>query len=255
MQKLQGQNLVKTKINITDKNNKNESQRYNNNINLSESRSSVRISGKKKPSIKNIKENEIIKKEKVDDKIFDENTKIQLDDLEQYFRMPHKINLEEYEVSQTSSYISDAKINNTYDMIKYSEQHIIQHEIEESNNDDNSISKGQDISDSDIDEKGNLKKNRNYNNVNKNKTGLDLLLLKQYNENLPKHIQNIQNSENLGLNINDLQQNIPNQNNNVNQIIEEEQSENNIKPGMNNFQKTNSDNFFQNSEEDNSDED
>ena len=169
--------------------------------------------------------------------------------------MPHKINLEEYEVSQTSSYISDAKINNTYDMIKYSEQHIIQHEIEESNNDDNSISKGQDISDSDIDEKGNLKKNRNYNNVNKNKTGLDLLLLKQYNENLPKHIQNIQNSENLGLNINDLQQNIPNQNNNVNQIIEEEQSENNIKPGMNNFQKTNSDNFFQNSEEDNSDED
>ena len=255
MQKLQGQNLVKTKINITDKNNKNESQRYNNNINLSESRSSVRISGKKKPSIKNIKENEILKKEKVDDKIFDENTKIQLDDLEQYFRMPHKINLEEYEVSQTSSYISDAKINNTYDMIKYSEQHIIQHEIEESNNDDNSISKGQDISDSDIDEKGNLKINRNYNNVNKNKTGLDLLLLKQYNENLPKHIQNIQNSENLGLNINDLQQNIPNQNNNVNQIIEEEQSENNIKPGMNNFQKTNSDNFFQNSEEDNSDED
>ena len=249
--KIKERTQMKTRINIKDRNSQNiPSQRYNKNINLSQTQSSLGISGHKEPS-------KIIKEQKINEpnQIFDENNKIKIEELDEIIRMPHKINLDEYDVSQTSSYISDAKINNTYDMIKYSEQHIIQHEIEESNNDDNSISKGQDISDSDIDEKGNLKINRNYNNVNKNKTGLDLLLLKQYNENLPKHIQNIQNSENLGLNINDLQQNIPNQNNNVNQIIEEEQSENNIKPGMNNFQKTNSDNFFQNSEEDNSDED
>ena len=155
--KIKERTQMKTKINIRDRNNQNfPSQRYNKNLNLSQSRSSLRISSQKEPSkiIKDVEKNQ-------PNQIFDENTKIKIEELDEIIRMPHKINLDEYDVSQTSSYVSDVN-NNTYNMIKFSEQHIIQNEINESEDDD-SISKGQDVSEDEYDEKGNFKGNKKYN--------------------------------------------------------------------------------------------
>ena len=232
--KIKERTQMKTRINIRDRNTQNiPSQRYNKNVNLSQSHSSLRISGQKEPS-KIIKE---VQKVNEPNQIFDENTKIKIEELDDIIRMPHKINLDEYDVSQTSSYISDAN-NNTYNMIKFSEQHIIQNEINESENDD-SISKGQDVSEDEYDEKGNFIRNKKY---NKNRTGLDLLMLKNFNENLPKQVYNIQHYKNLGYNKEEIPQ-IYNQirenkiAKNEDEISIEEQSEinTNLKPNNYNF--------------------
>ena len=231
--KIKERTQMKTRINIKDRNSQNiPSQRYNKNINLSQTQSSLEISGHKEPS-------KIIKEQKINEpnQIFDENNKIKIEELDEIIRMPHKINLDEYDVSQTSSYISDIN-NNTYNMIKFSEEHIIKNEINESEDDD-SISKGQDVSEDEYDEKGNYKGNKKY---NKNRTGLDLLMLKNFNENLPKQIYNIQHYKNLGYNKEEIPQ-IYNQirdnkiEKNEDEISNEEQSEinTNIKPNNYNF--------------------
>ena len=231
--KIKERTQMKTRINIKDRNSQNiPSQRYNKNINLSQTQSSLGISGHKEPS-------KIIKEQKINEpnQIFDENNKIKIEELDEIIRMPHKINLDEYDVSQTSSYVSDVN-NNTYNMIKFSEEHIIQNEINESEDDD-SISKGQDVSEDEYDEKGNYKGNKKY---NKNRTGLDLLMLKNFNENLPKQIYNIQHYKNLGYNKEEIPQ-IYNQirdnkiEKNEDEISNEEQSEinTNIKPNNYNF--------------------
>ncbi len=231
--KIKERTQMKTRINIKDRNSQNiPSQRYNKNINLSQTQSSLEISGHKEPS-------KIIKEQKINEpnQIFDENNKIKIEELDEIIRMPHKINLDEYDVSQTSSYVSDVN-NNTYNMIKFSEEHIIQNEINESEDDD-SISKGQDVSEDEYDEKGNYKGNKKY---NKNRTGLDLLMLKNFNENLPKQIYNIQHYKNLGYNKEEIPQ-IYNQirdnkiEKNEDEISNEEQSEinTNIKPNNYNF--------------------
>ena len=231
--KIKERTQMKTRINIKDRNSQNiPSQRYNKNINLSQTQSSLGISGHKEPS-------KIIKEQKINEpnQIFDENNKIKIEELDEIIRMPHKINLDEYDVSQTSSYVSDVN-NNTYNMIKFSEEHIIKNEINESEDDD-SISKGQDVSEDEYDEKGNYKGNKKY---NKNRTGLDLLMLKNFNENLPKQIYNIQHYKNLGYNKEEIPQ-IYNQirdnkiEKNEDEISNEEQSEinTNIKPNNYNF--------------------
>ena len=231
--KIKERTQMKTRINIKDRNSQNiPSQRYNKNINLSQTQSSLEISGHKEPS-------KIIKEQKINEpnQIFDENNKIKIEELDEIIRMPHKINLDEYDVSQTSSYVSDVN-NNTYNMIKFSEEHIIKNEINESEDDD-SISKGQDVSEDEYDEKGNYKGNKKY---NKNRTGLDLLMLKNFNENLPKQIYNIQHYKNLGYNKEEIPQ-IYNQirdnkiEKNEDEISNEEQSEinTNIKPNNYNF--------------------
>ena len=231
--KIKERTQMKTRINIKDRNSQNiPSQRYNKNINLSQTQSSLGISGHKEPS-------KIIKEQKINEpnQIFDENNKIKIEELDEIIRMPHKINLDEYDVSQTSSYVSDVN-NNTYNMIKFSEEHIIKNEINESEDDD-SISKGQDVSEDEYDEKGNYKGNKKY---NKNRTGLDLLMLKNFNENLPKQIYNIQHYKNLGYNKEEIPK-IYNQirdnkiEKNEDEISNEEQSEinTNIKPNNYNF--------------------
>ena len=231
--KIKERTQMKTKINIRDRNNQNfPSQRYNKNLNLSQSRSSLRISSQKEPSkiIKDVEKNQ-------PNQIFDENTKIKIEELDEIIRMPHKINLDEYDVSQTSSYISDIN-NNTYNMIKFSEQHIIQNEINESEDDD-SISKGQDVSEDEYDEKGNFKGNKKY---NKNRTGLDLLMLKSFNENLPKQVYNMEKYKNFGYNKEEIPQIYNKMRENKKEksegeLTEEEQSEINtdLKPNNYNF--------------------
>ena len=113
--------------------------------------------------------------------IFDDNRKIEIEELDQLIQMPHRINLAEYEISQTSSYISDIK----------NESKVVKNEVlnvlDESHN-SNSLSRGQVVTDqSDFSESLRNEKNRN---------GLDLLMLKNFNENLPQNIiQNFGNEK------------------------------------------------------------
>ena len=129
----------------------------------------------------------IIKKKYDGNQILDESNKIKIEDLDELIRMPHKINLKEYEISQTSSYVSESQ------MIDINNQNNININIhknkninlnEESENDD-SLSRGQIVNESMSAKDENIK--------NKNRTGLDLLLLKNYNENLPNQINLMNN--------------------------------------------------------------
>ena len=129
----------------------------------------------------------IIKKKYDGNQILDETNKIKIEDLDELIRMPHKINLKEYEISQTSSYVSESQI---IDINNQNNININIHKTkninlnEESENDD-SLSRGQIVNESMSANNENIK--------NKNRTGLDLLLLKNYNENLPNQINLMNN--------------------------------------------------------------
>ena len=156
----------------------------------------------------------IIKKKYDGNNILDESNKIKIEDLDELIRMPHKINLKEYEISQTSSYVSESQIidinnQNNININIHKNKNI---NLNEESEDDNSLSKGQIVNES-------MSVN-DENKINKNRTGLDLLLLKNYNENLPNQI-NLMNNYKLKYE-NDIDDNsykfnnINNQNKNIN---------------------------------------
>ena len=137
------------------------------------------------------------KEEKIN--IFDINQNLKMEELDEKIRMPHKINLAEYEVSQTSSYLSESLQKNNFNMnsnnlINYNKINInvdenYNNEININQNNDNienSKSEGE-ISNNDND---NSSQNDDYipNRNNNNKTGIDLLKIKHLNEQIPNQI-------------------------------------------------------------------
>ena len=173
------------KDNISNRNIPND-MNYSNN----QSHRSIKISERKKREIE--KEKEEGKKEGKKIPLFEKEDKLSINELDQLFQMPHKINLSEYNVSSSSSYLSESlnqKNYNLKEMLEIHERNIYSNEKEDSIN---SISKGQAISeDNEYDNSSFIKKN----NINKgneynirNRTGLDLLMLKNYNERIPQQI-------------------------------------------------------------------
>ena len=175
------------------------------------------------------------KEEKID--MFDVNQNIKMEELDEIIRMPHKINLDEYEVSQTSSYLSESIQRNNLNMnnnnqinIKRINKNIDENynnEINYNKNDknDNSISKGEIVSNNgnssqndDYNDNENYNNNlnqiNNINNINDkgNKTGLDLLNLKNLNEQIQDQLNYLHNynpdpSDNNVVNIPQIDQN------------------------------------------------
>ena len=97
--------------------------------------------------------------------------------------MPHKINLSDYNVSNSSSYLSESlNQKNLNQILEYHEKNIYS-QNEES---DNSISRGQALSDEN-DESNSFNRGK-YDYNTKNRTGLDLLMIKNFNERLPEQI-------------------------------------------------------------------
>ena len=134
---------------------------------------------------------------------FDVNNKIKIEDLDEIIRMPHRINLEEYEVSQTSSYISESMANNNIKNIgenvniEYNKIRINanQNSYRNQNDIENSVSAGEVISNDSRSENNNFNEINNRNNIinnTNNRTGMDLMMLKNLNENLQNKIQMIQ---------------------------------------------------------------
>ena len=79
----------------------------------------IENSNKKKKNKKKPKKKVDIKpkeEEKIENKIdtLDVNKNVKIEELDDMLRMPHKINLAEYEVSQTSSYLSESLQNNNF---------------------------------------------------------------------------------------------------------------------------------------------
>ena len=184
---------------------------------------------KKKKKEKNevhIKPKEEEKKEiKID--ILDINKNTKNEELDDMIRMPHKINLAEYEISQTSSYLSESlqnnhlNFNNNNNQINYNklniniEENEYNSEIEENKMDNNNINNSK--SNGEIDSNnGNSSQNNDiinenmYNNINnKNnynnkstKNGIDLLMIKNANEKLQDNINILENNPNQNLNNN-----------------------------------------------------
>jgi hypothetical protein len=173
------------KDNISNRNIPND-MNYSNN----QSRRSIKISERKKREIE--KEKEEGKKEGKKIPLFEKEDKLSINELDQLFQMPHKINLSEYNVSSSSSYLSESlnqKNYNLKEMLEIHERNIYSNEKEDSIN---SISKGQAISEdneynnSSFIKKNNINKGNEYNI--RNRTGLDLLMLKNYNERIPQQI-------------------------------------------------------------------
>ena len=112
--------------------------------------------------------------------LFDNERQITIEELDKIILMPHKIDLNEYEISNTSSYLSEERRKQIEIVNEVQiEQNVI--------NDSNSLSRGQVESDTnnneeEYDSEGNL--------ITKNRTGLDLLMLKNYNEHLPEQVIN-----------------------------------------------------------------
>ena len=138
------------------------------------------------------------KEEEID--IFDINQKTKMEDLDDIIRMPHKINLDEYEVSQTSSYLSESLQKNNLNL-NSNNQIIINNKnirienynetnINEDNNenDDNSKSMGE------ISRDANSSVNENINKEKNNKTGIDLLNLKNINEQFQNQLKYIKDN-------------------------------------------------------------
>ena len=142
------------------------------------------------------------KEEKID--IFNNYQNINIEELDEKIRMPHKINLDEYEVSQTNSYIGESfQKNNLYtnsnNQINISRTNININEnynnneeniIKNNENEENSKSEGQ-ITDNDNSSEENPKQNYGFEN-NKNYTGIDLKKIKDLNEQIPKQINILQ---------------------------------------------------------------
>ena len=168
------------------------------------SQKKIKISERRKREIE--KEKEEGKKIAFDDgkriPLFESNDKISIEELDKLIQMPHKINLNDYNVSSSSSYLSESlNQRNLKEMIEYQERNIFS-QNEES---DNSISRGQAISE-DNEYSDSLHKGNDGLNV-RNRTGLDLLMVKNFNERLPEQIignndlSNSDDSDDEGLNL------------------------------------------------------
>ena len=123
--------------------------------------------------------------------LFESNDKISFDELDKNIEFPNKINLNDYNVSSSSSYLSNSlneKTLNLREFIEYHEKTIFSKNIES----DNSISKGQALSENNDEENNNnLNKDNKIDDNdlnNKNRTPLDLLFVKNFNENISKKI-------------------------------------------------------------------
>ena len=148
------------------------------------SQKKIKISERRKREIE--KEKEEGKKISFDDgkriPLFESNDKISIEELDKLIQMPHKINLNDYNVSSSSSYLSESlNQRNLKEMIEYQEKNIFS-QNEES---DNSISRGQAISEDN--EYDSVNKEKNDLNI-RNRTGLDLLMVKNFNERIPQQI-------------------------------------------------------------------
>ena len=179
---------------------------------------------KKKEEIKPKEEEK--KEEKID--TFDINQNIKMDELDDMIRMPHKINLAEYEVSQTSSYLSESLQNNNFNFNNMNNNNQIninklKINIKENENIseydetkiDNNININNSKSNGEVDSnEENSSHNNNINNITnpfninnmKNKNGIDLLTIKNTNEELQDNI-NILNNNIEQNNINNIQKN------------------------------------------------
>ena len=191
---------IKSKINVDE----------NYNINNSNKKS------KKKKKEINIKPKEEERKEdKID--ILDINQNIKNEELDDMIRMPHKINLAEYEVSQTSSYLSESLQNNNFNFnnnnnqininkIKMNiQEYEYNSEIDENKNNNNNINNSKSIGEIESDNENSSQKNDNNkinNNMNKNlnnmgnKNDINLLNIKIANEKLQDNINILENNQN-----------------------------------------------------------
>ena len=176
---------------------------------------------KKKPK-KKVKKVDIKPKEEEKKEIqinpLDINKNVEMDELDNIIRMPHKINLAEYEVSQTSSYLSESLQNNNFNFnnnnqinikkvninIEENEYNSINDEtkIDNNNNINNSKSNGEiDSNDGNSSQNNDIINNNNNNidinqikNINLNsKNGIDLLTIKNTNEQLQNNINILDN--------------------------------------------------------------
>ena len=191
---------IKSKINVDE----------NYNINNSNKKS------KKKKKEINIKPKEEERKEdKID--ILDINQNIKNEELDDMIRMPHKINLAEYEVSQTSSYLSESLQNNNFNFnnnnnqininkIKMNiQEYEYNSEIDENKNNNNNINNSKSIGEIESDNENSSQKNDNNkinNNMNKNlnnmgnKNDINLLNIKIANAKLQDNINILENNQN-----------------------------------------------------------
>ena len=233
----------------------------------------VNKSDKKKKPKKKTKKVEVKPKEEEKKEIqinpLDINKNVEMEELDNIIRMPHKINLAEYEVSQTSSYLSESLQNNNFNFnnnnqinikkvnlnIEENEYNSLNDEtkIDNNNNINNSRSNGEIESNNENSSQNNDIINNNINNININqiqnnninsKNGIDLLTIKNANEQLQNNINILDNIPNKNMtnnnNINKFQDfmNYVNNNENLNNI--------NTKTNLNIF---NNDDFFNDSGE------
>jgi len=233
----------------------------------------INKSDKKKKPKKKTKKVEVKPKEEEKKEIqinpLDINKNVEMEELDNIIRMPHKINLAEYEVSQTSSYLSESLQNNNFNFnnnnqinikkvninIEENEYNSLNDEtkIDNNNNINNSRSNGEIESNNENSSQNNDIINNNINNININqiqnnninsKNGIDLLTIKNANEQLQNNINILDNIPNQNMmnnnNINKFQDfmNYVNNNENLNNI--------NTKTNLNIF---NNDDFFNDSGE------
>ena len=233
----------------------------------------VNKSDKKKKPKKKTKKVEVKPKEEEKKEIqinpLDINKNVEMEELDNIIRMPHKINLAEYEVSQTSSYLSESLQNNNFNFnnnnqinikkvninIEENEYNSLNDEtkMDNNNNINNSRSNGEIESNNENSSQNNDIINNNINNININqiqnnninsKNGIDLLTIKNANEQLQNNINILDNIPNQNMmnnnNINKFQDfmNYVNNNENLNNI--------NTKTNLNIF---NNDDFFNDSGE------
>ena len=233
----------------------------------------VNKSDKKKKPKKKTKKVEVKPKEEENKEIqinpLDINKNVEMEELDNIIRMPHKINLAEYEVSQTSSYLSESLQNNNFNFnnnnqinikkvninIEENEYNSLNDEtkMDNNNNINNSRSNGEIESNNENSSQNNDIINNNINNININqiqnnninsKNGIDLLTIKNANEQLQNNINILDNIPNQNMmnnnNINKFQDfmNYVNNNENLNNI--------NTKTNLNIF---NNDDFFNDSGE------
>ena len=170
-------------VNIDRSDGFNKSDTFHNIIEKKEKK--IKISERRKREIE--KEKEEGKKIIIDDgkriPLFESTDKISIEELDKIIQMPHKINLSDYNVSNSSSYLSESlNQKNLNQILEYHEKNFYTQKEES----DNSISRGQAVSD-DNDESNSFNKGKYDYNI-KNRTGLDLLMIKNFNERLPQQI-------------------------------------------------------------------
>ena len=170
-------------VNIDRSDGFNKSDTFHNIIEKKEKK--IKISERRKREIE--KEKEEGKKIIIDDgkriPLFESTDKISIEELDKIIQMPHKINLSDYNVSNSSSYLSESlNQKNLNQILEYHEKNFYTQKEES----DNSISRGQALSD-DNDESNSFNKGKYDYNI-KNRTGLDLLMIKNFNERLPQQI-------------------------------------------------------------------